>query len=72
MEEKSIIVGKDLIYTMTWLIIQLVSLWAMLIRMEMIALFNRPISLLTIVVTILVGVSFVGFLIRFVKLTKSK
>lgn len=72
MEEKSIVVGKDLIYTATWLIIQLVSLWAMLIRMEMIALFNRSISLLTIVATILVGVSFIGSLLKFIKLTKGK
>ena len=72
MEEKSIVVGKDLIYTATWLIIQLVSLWAMLIRMELFALFNKPISLLTIVATITVGVSFVGFLIKFMKPTKRK
>ena len=72
MEEKSIMVGKDLIYTMTWLIIQLVSLWAMLIRMEMITLFNRPITLLTIIATSLVGISFFGSLLKFIKLTKGK
>ena len=72
MEEKSIVVGKDLIYTATWLIIQLVSLWAMLIRMELIALFNRPITLLTIIATILVGISFIGSLLKFIKLTKGK
>lgn len=72
MEEKSIMVGKGLIYTMTWLIIQLVSLWAMLIRMEMIALFNKPITLLTIIATSLVGISFFGSLLKFIKLTKGK
>ena len=70
MEEKSIVVGKDLIYTATWLIIQLVCLWAMLIRMELSALFNKPITPLTIIATILVGVNFIGFLIKFMKLTK--
>lgn len=72
MEEKSIMVGRDLIYTATWLIIQLVSLWAMLIRMELITLFNKPISLLTIIATILVGVGFIGSLIKFMKLIKGK
>lgn len=70
MEEKSIMVGRDLIYTATWLIIQFVCLWAMLIRMELFALFNKPITLLTIIATITVGVSFIGFLIKFMKLTK--
>lgn len=72
MEEKSIVVGKDLIYTATWLIIQLVSLWVMLIRMELITLFNRSITLLTIIATILVGIGFIGSLLRFIKLTKGK
>lgn len=72
MEEKSIMVGRDLIYTATWLIIQFVCLWALLIRMELFALFNKPTSLLTIIATITVGVSFIGFLIKFMKLTKGK